>query len=493
VTGSLASRTGSALLWNGMGLVVTRLISLVRFVILARLLAPEDFGLLAIAWVAIELLLTATDVGMVTALVQRDQVDAAQYDTAWTVGLVRALVVAGAVVAGAPLIAQLFGEPRAADILPALGLAPVLTALSSIKIADLTRNLQFRKLAMIRVPEAATEAAVSIALAPRLGIWALVAGVLAANVVRVGLSYLLAPHRPRISFDQGAARSLFRFGRWLFAVGVLGLAGEALLRAVIARRLGTAELGVFYLAMRLVMLPLTSIEGAVASVGMPLHARLQSDPVRRTRALRTSLVGMLAVLVPGYVVLIVVAPALVHDLLGAHWAGAELPIRVLAAGAAIRTIAAACEPMVVGLGRPQVAAALAAIRMVLVASLGWVLAGAAGLVGATVAWLITEAVVAVGWGLVTAGMVVRPISGLGRQLLAVLAAAAAAGLTALGLGRLLPDLPATIVVAASLALAVAGGVLWLLDRRLDTGLGRELAGMFPSVAARLARARGGRP
>jgi O-antigen/teichoic acid export membrane protein len=489
VSGSLASRTGSALLWNGVGLAVTRLISLVRFVILARLLAPDDFGLLAIAWVAIELLLTLTDFGMVTALVQRDRVDASQFDTAWTVGLVRALVVAVAIVVGAPLIAELFGEPRAAGVLRALAVAPVLSALASIKIAELTRNLAFRKLTLIRVPEAAVEAAVSIAFATLLGVWALVAGVLVANIVRVVLSYVLAPHRPRISFDQGAARSLFRFGRWLFAVGVLGLAGEALLRAVIARRLGTAELGVFYLAMRLVMLPLTSIEGAVGSIGMPLHARLQADPVRRTRALRTSLVGMRALLIPGYVLLVVLAPSLVHDVLGARWAGAVLPIRVLAVGAAIRVVAVACEPMVVGLGRPQLAAALAAVRLVLVAGLGWVLAGAAGLVGASVAWLLTEVVVAVGWLLGTAKMVVRPVTGLGMQLLAVLAAAAAAGLTAIGLDRLLPGLPA-VVVAAALGLAVAGGVVWSLDRRLDTGLVRELARMFPAVAGRLARARG---
>jgi O-antigen/teichoic acid export membrane protein len=315
--------------------------------------------------------------------------------------------------------------------------------------------------------------------------------VLVANLVRIALSYLLAPYRPRISFDQGAARSLFRFGRWLFAVGVLGLAGEALLRAVIARRLGTAELGVFYLAMRLVMLPLTSVESAVGSIGMPLHARLQADPVRRTRALRTSLVGMLALLVPGYVLLIVLAPSLVQEVLGARWAGAELPIRVLAAGAAIRTIAAACEPMAVGLGRPQLAAALAAVRLVLVAGMGWVLAGAAGLVGASVAWLVTEVVVATGWLLGTARLVVRPVTRLGSQVLAVLAAAAAAGLTALGVDRLLPGLPA-VVVAGSLGLAVAGGVLWSLDRRLDTGLAQELAGMFPAVAGRLVRARGPR-
>jgi O-antigen/teichoic acid export membrane protein len=491
VSESLVSRTGSALLWNGVGLAVTRLISLVRFIILARLLSPEDFGLLAIAWVAIELLLTVTDLGMVNALVQRAEVDEAQYDTAWTVGLVRALVVAAVVAAGAPLIADLYGEPRAAAILPVLGLAPVLAATASIKVAELTRNLQFRKVALIRMPEAATEAAVSIALAPLLGVWALVVGVLAANAARVALSYLLAPYRPRISFQQGAAGSLFRFGRWLFAVGILGLAGDALLRGVIARRLGTAELGVFYLALRLVMLPLLSVETAVGTVGMPVHARLQADAPRRTRALQASLVGMLALLVPGYAVLVALAPSLVHDVLGSRWAGAEQPIRVLAVGAAIRTIAAACEPMAVGSGRPQLAAALAALRLVLLAGFGWVLAGSAGLVGAAAAWLVTEAVVAVGWVLSAARMVVHPITGLGAQVFAVLSAAALAALTALGLDRLAPGLLG-VVAAASTALLAAAVMLWWLDRRLDTGLVEALARMFPAVAGRLARARGAR-
>ena len=249
--------------------------------VLARLLTPEDFGLLAIAWVVIELLLTLTDTGMVTALVQRDRVDESQFDTAWTVGIVRALVVAVVLVVGAPLIAQFFGSRERPASSP-LAAAPVLAALASIKIADLTRN-PVPEADFIRVPEAVVEAVVSIALATLLGVWALVVGVLVANLVRGGAVVPGGSAPAADLLDQGAARSPFRFGRWLFAVGVLGLAGEALLRAVIARRLGIAELGIFYLAMRLVMLPLTSVESAVGSIGMPLHARLQADPVRRTR------------------------------------------------------------------------------------------------------------------------------------------------------------------------------------------------------------------
>jgi lipopolysaccharide exporter len=489
VTDSLASQAGKALLWTGGGLLAGRLISFVRFLVLARLLAPDDFGLLAIAWVAIELLLTITDLGMVTALVQRAEVSDRHYDTAWTIGLVRALAVAVVLVAGAPLIAGFFDEPRAAAILRVLAIGPVLSAAASIKMAELTRNLQFGRLTMIRLPEAATEAVVSVALAPLLGVWALVAGVLVANLVRLALSYWLAPYRPRVSFDQGSARSLFSFGRWLFVLGILGLASEALLRAAISRRLGTAQLGLFYLAVRLAMLPFTSVESIVASVGVPVHARLQADPRRGARTVQTSLVGMLALLLPGYAVLIVLAESLVDDVLGPRWVGAAPLIRVLAVAATIETVGAAYTPMLFGLGRPRLVAELAALKATLMVAGAWTLTAGVGVIGAAAAWLIADTVVAAGWLLTAVRIVARPVRGFGVQLLAVGAAAAAAALTAAGLDRLWSG-AAAVVGAAALAMAIAGVVLLLVDRWLGAGLVDTLTRLFPTMAARLARTRG---
>jgi O-antigen/teichoic acid export membrane protein len=425
---------------------------------------------------------------MNTALVQRSQVSDRHYNTAWTIGMVRAVVVAVMVAAGAPLIAGFFEEPRATDILRVLALGPILAAAASIKMAELTRELRFGRLTMIRLPEAATEAVVSIALAPVLGVWALVAGVLVANLIRLALSYRLAPHRPRIAFDQGSARSLFSFGRWLFALGILGLAGEALLRAVISRRLGTAELGLFYLAVRLAMLPFTSVESIVASIGVPVHARLQTDPRRGARTLQTSLVGMLAVLVPGYGVLIVLAGSVVEEVLGPRWTGAAPLIRILAVAAAIETVGAACTPMLLGLGRPKFVAGLATLKAILLVFGAWTLTGAMGVTGAAVAWLIADAVVAGVWLLSAAITEARPLTGSGMALLAIGVATAAGALTASSVDRLSSGVVA-VAAAAALAMGVAGGVLWLLDRWLGAGLADTLVKLFPAMAGRLARAR----
>ena len=114
-TEPLATRTGRALFWKSVQLVGVKLIFILRLAILARLLQPDAFGLLAIALIPVDLLLNITDLGMVPALVQRQDVDKEHYDTAWSIGLYRALVIAALVLLAAPLIAWLAGEPRTAD------------------------------------------------------------------------------------------------------------------------------------------------------------------------------------------------------------------------------------------------------------------------------------------------------------------------------------------------------------------------------------------
>jgi O-antigen/teichoic acid export membrane protein len=480
---TLAKRTGDALLWNGASLVAARIISFVRFVILARLLTPGDFGLLAIAWAAIELALVFTDTGMATALLQRRHVQGRDFDTVWTAGLLRTMMLAVVLFAAAPTIADFFGEPRAAPVLRALAVAPLLSAAASIKIVDLTRRFAFRRLTVLRLSEAGTEAVVSIALASLFGVWALVVGVLAANLVRIVVSYILAPHRPRLVFDAGSARSLLRFGRWMFLTGVFAVAGEALLRAVISRRLGTAELGVFYLSLRFVLLPITSVEGAVSAVGVRAHAELGNEVQRRARALETSLFGLLGLLVPAYGVLVILAGTFV-SVLGPQWSGAEDPIRVLSVAAAFATVAVACEPMLLGLERPHVVAGLTGCRAVLISAAGWLLASSWGLLGASVAYLVGEIIVGLAWLLFTLRLVPNAIVRLRAQLLTVLAAAAVAVAAAAAVDRSLSGVTALGAAAIS-GMALAAVVLLVLDRRFATGLVEDVGRLFPGVVARL--------
>ena len=121
-------RAGRALLWKGMQLGVSKLLYLVGTLILGHLLAPKEFGLVAIATVAITTIMTATETGMTSALVQASEREQAHYDIAWTVGILRGLIVCVALLLAAPLVARLFGEERAAPLVRLMAFLPLISS-----------------------------------------------------------------------------------------------------------------------------------------------------------------------------------------------------------------------------------------------------------------------------------------------------------------------------------------------------------------------------
>jgi O-antigen/teichoic acid export membrane protein len=285
----IAEQAGTSISWKAIQHAGVKIIFLIRLVILARLLSPDDFGLLAISMVAIEVLMSITDFGMIPALVQRTDIDRNHYDSAWTVGVVRGLAIAGFVFLAAPLIADLFAEPRSAWIIRAVSFRPLIEASASIGVANLIRSLSFRPLAFIKLSEALANTVISIALAPYLGVWALVAGSLIGPAVYLAVSYILVPHQPRLNFDRNAVGSLIRFGRWIFLTGLIAVAGSSVLRVVISRQLGTVELGLYFLSAKLAFLPAEIASEVIGDVSFPLYSRLQENLEKVTRAFQSLL------------------------------------------------------------------------------------------------------------------------------------------------------------------------------------------------------------
>lgn len=478
---SLARRTGSALVWRATQLLAGRAISLGRFLLLSLLLAPDVFGLLAIAATALEVLLAFTAFGIEPALLQRAKREERQYDVGWTIRLVRSAVVALAAAIAAPVVAQIFGAPEATNLIRILALRPVIEALASIKTVDLARDLNFRALALITIPATVVEAVVSISLAQALEVWALVIGALLGAAAGSALSYLLAPYRPRIIFDRAPAAVLLRFGRWIWATSVIGVVGGAVLQAVVSRRLGTVQLGLYFLAMRLAFLPNEAVTDVVRDVVFPLHAGLQSHLERSARVFRSSLVAMLAVIAPVYAALIAVAPSLSEDVLGSGWEGTARVIQILAVVGIIGALADATMPMLEGHGRPELVTVLYAIRSVIVVALVWPLAGSYGVEGAAAAWLAAEIGVQAGCAIFANRVLPRPFRGLAIPIAVVAAAALCAGALAWGSNSVVGG-PAGVFVGAVAGVLAGAIVLVWMDRRWEVGLAEDLGRVYPRLA-----------
>jgi O-antigen/teichoic acid export membrane protein len=480
-SGSWARRAGDALIWKAVQLLGTKGIFLVRTLILARLLSPEDFGLFAIAVLGVYVLMTTTELGIVPALVHRPEVAEAQYDAAWTAGVVRALGVSGLLMVAAPAVASLFGEPRAAALLRVLAVKPLIDSCASIRIAELTRKLKYRRLALLTLTSVAIETAVSIALATTYGVWALIAGALAGGCSGVVLSYVLAPHRPRAVVDGHAIRPLIHYGRWILLSGLVAITATSLTQVVISRQLGAFELGLYFLASKLAFLPYEVASQVVGDVAFPLYARIQGDAPRVARAFRSILVGMVTLLLPLYAFLIGLAPWLVRDVLGDRWLGTEPLIQALAVVGIAGLFGDVCTPLFRGLGHPKWALVADAVPAGLVIALVPAMTERYGAIGAALAWLIAVGVSQPLVFVLARRLVSRPLDAVLLPLTLVLVASSAGAATTIAVSHVVSGVGG-LAIAVGLALTVTAALVWVGDRRFELGVMAVLTETFPQVA-----------
>lgn len=472
---------GKAMLWQFLQMGGVKLIYMVRLLVLAILLAPADFGIVAIATSATGFLLGLTNVGLIPAVVQAENMDDEKYSAAWTFDITRSFIVAALTIGFAPVIANIFAEPMAIPVIRALALRPLVESLTSIKVAALNRNLTFRPLAYLKIVEAFFNTAISIGLAKFFGVWALVYGPIGGALAMVIASYILAPYRPHISFNWKAVQPLMNFGGWILVTGLVAMAGSYGLRIAISRQLGADGLGLYFLAAQLAYLPNEVASETVGAVAFPLFARLQNSVSQATRAFRALFSGLAAVLYPTCALLIVLAPTLIHDVLGSKWMGTEDVIRVLVFVTVLGIFGEVAVSVFKGFGQPYRITLLEVVQSTVTISLVWFLTRQVGLVGAALSWvpaiLLSQGLSA--WFLLS--ILDRPFRGLMAPLLAVLAATALCAAVALTASYLVTGVTG-LVVAAILGASSTIAFLWFADRRYELGFANDLALIFPQIA-----------
>lgn len=309
--------------------LVIRALSLLGVVVLARLLVPEDFGLIALASAAIAFaeVLSVTNYAMV--LVRQATVSRELYDTAWTLNIVRSILL-GALIAGtAPLQATFLGDPRIGPVLMAVALGIVLDGFTSIGVARLQREMRFDTLFRFQVVQKLVSFTVSVALAVLLqNYWCLVLGNLAAKLICVPYSYWLAPHRARLSLRHSG--QLLRFSGWMLAINALGTVDSHGPNLILGRVVGLPALGAYQLAYVLAAVPVQEIAVPVRQPIYAGYAQVQHDMTLLRRHFLGGFGLLLAIMVPLSVGLALVAPEAGRIALGPGWENTT-PLIVLCA------------------------------------------------------------------------------------------------------------------------------------------------------------------
>lgn len=319
--------------------------------VLARLLHPEDFGLIAMVTAVTSVVEGFRDLGLATATVQRPAITHRQVSNLFWVNAAAGAAFALAFCALSPVIASFFHEPRLVAVAVVLSLAFVWGGLSAQHEALMSRQLKQGELSFIRLAATVTSTAAAVLLARRgFGYWALVW----REVIRTGLVSLgiwarcpWIPGWPRRGVETG---SLIRFGTELSATHLLTSLIASADRLLIGRFFGAVPVGFYRQAQQLLMVPVDQLNAPITAMAQPALAALQGDPERYRRYYdRVTFLVALAT-VPLGVIVAVFAREIAHVVLGEAWGQATGFIRIFGVAAAIRPAVATSAVVLITCG-----------------------------------------------------------------------------------------------------------------------------------------------
>jgi O-antigen/teichoic acid export membrane protein len=351
-TADLRQQVVSGVGWKIATQVVVQTTRIVVGVALARLLVPRDFGLASMALMFVGVASIFTDLSLGTALIARRTITESDRSTAFWTTIAAGAACAGAGIAAAPLVADLFSTPAVAPLFAATSSLFFITSISSTQIALLNREMQFRSLQLREMAGATTGGALGIALAfGGLGAWALVAQALAAETVSLVLVWRFSPWRPRVTYSTDSLRRLGSFAGKTSVARILGYVNLNADNFLIARFLGATPLGIYSVAYNVMFAPLARLAQPIQQVLFPAFALIADDPPRTGAAWLRGNRIIAAASVPAFVGLAVVAPDFVPVVLGHRWHKAIPVLQLLCAAGLSQSLQSLNHSMLQALDR----------------------------------------------------------------------------------------------------------------------------------------------
>ena len=380
--------TGAA--WMVFFRLIDRSLGLISTAILARLLLPADFGLVAMAMSIIGLIELATAFSFEIALIQKARPERVHYDTAFTLNVLLAGGGAVLTVCLAYPTAAFYGEPRLVPVMLAIGAAWLISGFENIGTVNFRRNMdfgsEFRFLAYKRVISFGVAIAAALMLR---SYWALVIGMVTGRAAGVILSYLLESFRPQLSL--AASRQMFSFSGWMLVTNIASAVIGKIPLFFVGRMFGAQTLGAYTVGAEIAQLTHTELVAPINRAMIPGHSRLADDLDAFRQTCIDSAAGILLLVLPASVGIAVLAGPIVRVLLGEQWNEAVPVIQVLAFSGAVNAIVSNNSAAYVALGRPYLSAVILLSRVAVLIPMLFLLSRQLGLLGIVYAEFLAAA------------------------------------------------------------------------------------------------------
>jgi O-antigen/teichoic acid export membrane protein len=329
-------------------------------------LSPDDFGVFAIALIVLGFIEFLSEGGIAFALIREMKPDRTHFDSAWTLQIILGLITAALIFASAPIVSQLFNEPRATLVIQLIALRPAFNAFNNIGVVHFLKDFDFAKEFKFNIARDLIDAVTTIALAILLQNYiALVIGTVAGAALATGFSYLIHPFRPRISFKK--IREIWSFSGWLVFSYAADEIADLVDRTVIGVIAASNVLGIYHIASMLGAVIMDSTIFPLWRGLFPAYSKLADQPEELARSFLS---------VFGWVVLVCciagfgiasVAGDLVIVVLGEKWAAASPIVPWLTIAVAMNGVGDTALLILTALGLTKLCAGQAFIRLAMLA------------------------------------------------------------------------------------------------------------------------------
>lgn len=338
--------------WITAGRIIYNLLGLVSTIVLARLLVPNDFGLVALGTTLLYIVGAITSIPLTEALVQHRNPSADHFHTAFTMTAARGLIISLIFAALAWPAALIYKDHRMINVMLVLAVGVALNGLGNPRAIMMTKDLIFWQQFMLQVAFRLTSVVVSVGIAiVDRSYWALLIGTLAGQLAGVVCSYTVLPFRPRLTLVH--ARDLMSFSVWLTFCQIVNTLNWAFDQLLIGTFLGRAALGAYVVADNVAVIPTRETTAPLTTTVFPAFSRLAEDRSRLTLAYNAAQALTTAVTLPMGVGVALIADPLVRLTMGEKWLPAVFIIQALASVYALQTLGIMARPLAMATGHTR--------------------------------------------------------------------------------------------------------------------------------------------
>jgi O-antigen/teichoic acid export membrane protein len=325
--------------WLGAVRIVIRGLSFVKTLIIARVLTPTQFGVFGIVTLLLALIEIVTETGINIFLIQRKEEIEKYIPTAWVVSLSRGIIIAASILITAPFVANFFHSPSAYDVIAWSSLIPFIRGFINPSVIVLHKELQFKKEFYFRSTIILAETITSIIFVLLShSVMGLIAGMVVSALLEVILSFIVIKPIPTFVFDKLLFKDIVHHGKWITGATIFNYFYQNGDNIVVGRILGTSSLGLYDMAYKISLAPMTDFADVIAKVTLPVYVKISDDTKRLRKAFFKTL-GLVALIAfpIGFIISFFAKPIIIF-VLGPEWVNATPALQVLGIFGAVRAV-----------------------------------------------------------------------------------------------------------------------------------------------------------